>query len=96
MSTPRRKGKYLGHVFNADQQRARAIWKQAESDLVALHEALLLGPFKSRAKLHARLDQRLDALEQFKANAIELFPEVEESWTISTMRFSASAKEDQP
>jgi hypothetical protein len=78
-------GKYVNHKFTADQKKARAIWRRADEELIAIDDALMVLPIvDDRAELHARLDRRLDAIERGYARAKELFPDVSESFTIAS------------
>ena len=82
-------GKYVNHKFTADQKKARTIWKRADKELFAINDALMMIPLvDDRQDLHARLDRRLDAIEKGYAKAKELFPEVNESFTIASMAIS--------
>lgn len=78
-------GKYANHKFTKEQKRARAIWDRAHKEQLAIHEALMVITWgNSREELHARLDRRLDAIERGQARAREIFPDVSESYTISS------------
>ena len=78
--------KWAGKKLTKDQQKAQRKWRRADCELVKLHSILHTTIFRDRKHLHERLDRRLDAIERQKNTARELFPEVEESFTIASMR----------
>lgn len=78
--------KWAGYKFNADQKKARAKWRQAQETQFAICDAFKMYPGNySREELHAKLDKRLDIIEKQRASAKELFPEVDESFTVAQM-----------
>ena len=82
-----KEGKYVGVTFTPDQERARAIWVRQRAKRYRLADALVMhGGVPSREECHAKLDRALDSIEAGEARALALFSEVDESFTISTMR----------
>ena len=82
-----KEGKYVGVTFTPDQERARAIWVRQRAKRYRLADALVMpGIVPSREECHAKLDRLLDGIEKQESRARELFPEVNESFTIATMR----------
>jgi activator of 2-hydroxyglutaryl-CoA dehydratase len=78
-------GKYVNHKFTADQKKARALWRRQQENYYRLMDALMLtGGGHSRKELHDKLDKRLDEIDRHASMAIELFPDVDESFTISS------------
>ena len=78
-------GKYVGVVFTPKQTRARAMWRGALRGELLLAEGLeVSSDARSRDEWHEWLNRRLDAIEKSRHEAIVLFPEVDESFTIST------------
>ncbi len=82
------KTKWAGKTnWTPDQKRARRIWRRTdESELAICNGLRIPGITRDRVALHKRLDVRLDQIEKRRAEAIELFPEVDGSFTIMTMR----------
>ncbi len=84
-----RPGKYLNHKFTPEQKKARWLWRRSDKESLAINDALMVITWDSpREELHARLDRRLDAIEKRRTRAKELFPEVDESFTIATMEMA--------
>lgn len=80
-------GKYAKHTFTTDQNKARALWRRSDNELSAINDALKIIPLVSDHKaLHARLDRRLDAIEKRRVRAKTLFADVDESFTIFSLR----------
>ncbi len=80
-----KKTKWATYKFNAGEKAARAKWRHAQEQRVRITEGLMLVPINiTRKKLHERLDRRLDTIEKMEAAAKELFPEVDESFTVAT------------
>lgn len=83
-------GKYAANIkadrWTADQRTARAKWQRASGYRWKLNEALLMpAEEKSRAEMHKRLDYVLDLIDKHRTQARELFPDVDESFTIASM-----------
>jgi hypothetical protein len=83
-------GKYRGHKFTANQRKARGIWQRMQTHTLEIADALRTSPDsptgKDRATLHTRLDHVLDNIERGEEAARELFPEVQESFTLFSGR----------
>lgn len=81
------KGKYAGATFTPDQKKARRWWERAQKDQCALLDALCTTDATlTREEYHARLDKVFDSIERRRAKALDLFPEVDQSFTIATLR----------
>ncbi len=73
-----------GGSWSRDQKRARGTWERAEAWRLAIADTLkLTDPDTAREDLHARLDWALDQVDAMRARALERFPDVRESFTIS-------------
>jgi hypothetical protein len=73
-------------VLTADQERARRKWSAALKRRCDIADALKTTQIEDRAHAHARLDRLWDNIERIEADALELFPGVDDSFTISTFR----------
>lgn len=83
-------GKYAANIktnrWTADQRTARAKWQRASGYRFKLNDALLMAADeKSRAEMHKRLDYVLDLIDKHRAQARELFPDVDESFTVASL-----------
>ena len=83
-----KKTKWNGYAFNADQKKARAIHKKACQEYQELLTGLKCIHGRERQKLHDRLDSRLDSIERRQKLAIDIFPEVDNSFSMYTMTIS--------
>jgi hypothetical protein len=82
---PMKETKWVKHKLSDNEKKAQAIWRRAEKERGELVDALKsCDYFMGREGMHKRLDRRLDAIERSKARAAEMFPEVEESFTMFT------------
>ena len=82
-------GKYAGHKFIKQELEAQKIWRRSDKQRSEIVEALKsCNHFMSREDMHKRLDRRMDTIERMQKRAKELFPEVEESFTIATMEIA--------
>ncbi len=80
-----KKTKWATYKFNAGEKAARAKWRQAQDQRCRIIDGLMLVTiYNSRKQMHERLDRRLDTIEKMEAAAKELFPEVDESFTVAT------------
>ncbi len=80
-------GKYVGHKFTKQELEAQRVWRRSDRQRSEIVEALKsCNHFMSRKAMHKRLDRRMDAIERMQKRAKELFPEVDESFTIATMK----------
>ena len=76
-------GKYKDTKFTVTQERARRIWQRSDKYLHEIMAALMTCNYTlDREYLHKRLDRRLDVIEDQRKTAKDLFPEVNESFTI--------------
>ncbi len=76
--------KWANHKFTRAEQDARKRWRKAqtlENDLFHVLKIPLGG--LDRDRLHKALDRRLDDIERIRNGAKEMFPEVDESFTIA-------------
>ena len=87
--------KWATYKFSADEKKARAKWRRAQENVNDINDALRQYPTASlekfveqRAELHKRLDKRLDVIEKTIASAKNLFPEVDQSFTVATGRIT--------
>lgn len=80
--------KWHKHKFTDRQKKARRMWATASEYYFELVDALKTSPDgqMTREQFHEKLDKVLDAIERNRTGAIELFPEVKESFTISEGR----------
>ena len=78
-------GKYVGHKFNTDQKKARAFWRRATEQECGLRDGLMIIDIPNRAECHKKLDKRLDQIERLRNTALDLFPDVGESFTVASM-----------
>ena len=70
--------------WTQEEKQARAKWRAADKRFNGIREGLqmpVLGD--SREDCHTRLDQLLDRIAKQRAEAVVLFPEVGESFTIA-------------
>ena len=82
-------GKYVGHKFTKQEREAQRIMRRADKQQSEIVQALKSCNFyMSREEMHKRMDRRMDAIEKMRSRARELFPEVEESFTIATMEIA--------
>ena len=85
-----KKGKYVGVEFTPDQKRAQRLYREGTKRFVELCSALRASTdsvsVSTRENTHKRLDKILDGIERQKAEAIRLFPDVEESCVFSSAR----------
>lgn len=75
--------------WTEDQRAARGHWARARAYEAAIFNALESGEdgaMVQRERLHRRLDRMLDIIDQHKARAQQLFPDVEDSYTIASTR----------
>jgi hypothetical protein len=77
--------KWHKYPFTADQKTARRMWTTASEYYFELVDALKTSPDgrRTRKQFHEKLDKVLDAIERNRTGAIELFPEVQQSFTIA-------------
>lgn len=82
-------GKYADQKFTSDQAKARRIWQRTRKQRSEIVEALKSCDFyMTREQMHTRLDRRLDAIDRQQSKAKDLFPDVDESFTIAYMTIS--------
>ena len=86
-------GKYVGHTFTEDQKKARRWWRRQGEMEVDIRRALqllpnIIDPSKDRERLHKKLDAVLNDIEMTRKRAEKLFPDVNESFTISSTTIS--------
>ena len=78
-------GKYIGAVFTPEQTQARKMWQHKRALIVALADGMKISQDShTRKEWHEWLDRRLDNIESIERKAIQLFPEVDQSFTIVT------------
>ena len=77
--------RWYRYAFDADQKQARRMWRASSEYYFDLIDALHMGPdgTKTREEFHDRLDKLLNTIDRTREEAVELFPEVKESFTIS-------------
>ncbi len=81
-----KKGKYVGHEFTAKQELAREKWRASQKRRFQILAGLTITDYqRNRATMHKRLDVLLDRIEKQEKQALELFSDVEESFTIAHM-----------
>lgn len=80
--------KWANHKFSDDENEARAMWKRAQKQHYKLGDMLHSSPenMYDREYMHMRLDILLDNIERTREAAKKLFPEVSESFSISSMK----------
>lgn len=80
-------GKYVNATFTPEQEQARRMWSRALKLRVELADGMkiALDTCRTRADWHKWLDRRLDNIEAIRADALKLFPDVDESFVIASM-----------
>ena len=79
-------GKYVGVTLTPDQIKAQRLARKALKMRVALADALMTQPdIHSREYWHRRLDWYLNQIDRLDADAVKLFPDVQESFVIASM-----------
>ncbi len=82
-------GKYADHKFTKQELEAQGVWRRSESQRSEIVQALKsCDHYMSREDMHKRLDRRMNAIERMQKRAKELFPEVDQSFTIATMEIA--------
>ncbi len=70
-----------------DQKQARRNWIRASDMRIAITDALLAHSVNfTRTNLHYKLDRQLDRIERLESRAKELYPGVQDSFTIATYK----------
>jgi len=81
-----KKGKWVGVPLTADQQKAQRIMRDLDKKRGALVDALrTVNFYQTRQEAHQRLDKLFDNWERMEKIAVDLFPEVKDSFTIAEM-----------
>lgn len=79
--------KWATHTFSVDEKKARRKHRRADELRCRIRDGLSFTDWTlTRQELHERLDRTLDTINQLDAAAKDIFPEVAESFTVSSMR----------